>query len=146
MTLRDYFAGQAGLNNLETLFRKWLHLGPNEQPHYANGMRPFSTGDLKHYVALLEQIRTTPAPSQPITVEMVNRARIAWRDIVEASEGTVDMSVLMRAALDAAFVAPSQPTEITDEYNMANWDVEFGDGAGVIAIDPTTLGRKFNDC
>jgi hypothetical protein len=81
---------------------------------------------------------SNPAPSQPITVEMVNRARIAWRDIVEASEGTVDMSVLMRAALVAAFVAPIQPTETTDEYNMANWDVEFGDGAGVLAIDPTT--------
>lgn len=33
--------------------QRWLDKGPNEQPHYANGVRPFSTGDLKHFVATL---------------------------------------------------------------------------------------------
>jgi hypothetical protein len=42
---------------LETLgaeFKRWLDIGPNRQPHYKNGMRPFSTGDLKYYLESLQ--------------------------------------------------------------------------------------------
>lgn len=38
---------------LLTEFSRWLEIGPDKQPHYGNGMRAFSTGDLKHFVDCL---------------------------------------------------------------------------------------------
>jgi hypothetical protein len=121
----------------------------------------------KVFVNGVEYARTTPAPSQPaigygleelqdrcdgLIIDLDNLVRaIAARKL-----GHYDIPSLYKyterhfptawqfsggneegnAHVGAS--AQSQPTEITDEYNMANWDVEFGDGAGVLAIDPTT--------
>lgn len=45
------------LNALENEFSRWLEMGPDAQPHYQSGMRPFSTGDLKHFVVNLSNAR-----------------------------------------------------------------------------------------
>jgi len=42
-----------GLRILRDEFQRWLDRGPNAQPHYHDGVRPFSTGDLKFFVAAL---------------------------------------------------------------------------------------------
>lgn len=35
------------LASLDKTFDQWLRAGPNAQPHYADGMRPWGTGDLR---------------------------------------------------------------------------------------------------
>lgn len=45
------------ITELAALFEAWIERGPDSQPHYANGMRPFSTGDLKHHANALRQAR-----------------------------------------------------------------------------------------
>lgn len=57
-------ATPAGVEEMRTLtllqaeFMRWLEIGPNEQPRYPNtNFRPFSTGDLKAFVAALASLR-----------------------------------------------------------------------------------------
>lgn len=45
-------------------FERWLEMGPNAQPHYPGGNRPWSTGDLKW---MIEQLSALPTPSEGLT-------------------------------------------------------------------------------
>jgi hypothetical protein len=42
------------LDHLAANFRKWLEDGPNAQPRYPNGIRPWSTGDLRALIEALD--------------------------------------------------------------------------------------------
>lgn len=41
-------------------FERWLEIGPNAQPHYPGGNRPWSTGDLKWMIEQLSALSHTP--------------------------------------------------------------------------------------
>ena len=57
-------------------FERWLEMGPNAQPHYPGGNRPWSTGDLKW---MIEQLSALPTPSEGLT----ERYRAALRALLE---------------------------------------------------------------
>lgn len=52
------------LEQLRHEFQRWLNLGPDSQPRFKSGMRAFSTGDLKAFVAALEALTTRSKPGE----------------------------------------------------------------------------------
>jgi len=72
------------LELIQGTFSRWIDEGPDSQPAYKSGIRPFSTGDLKHMVRLFGAAsaalrRTAPPPSE--VEKLLREARdalIAW--------------------------------------------------------------------
>lgn len=42
------------LRILAAEFARWLEIGPNEQPHYPGGLRPFGTGEVGELVRIIK--------------------------------------------------------------------------------------------
>lgn len=57
------------LTLLANTFDRWLIDGPNAQPHYSDGMRPWGTGDLRWLSYSLKQAIATPAPDKALIPE-----------------------------------------------------------------------------
>jgi hypothetical protein len=61
----------AGLRNLKEQFEQIAAKHPNDQPRYENGVRPFGTGDLRHFIETLDGALSALPSEQPEPV--------AWR-------------------------------------------------------------------
>jgi hypothetical protein len=72
------------LTNLAVEFQRWLDMGPDPQPHWPNGICPFSTGDLKALVADLKSAAAalTQAPA-PVDMGVLQEA---LEDFCQAAE------------------------------------------------------------
>lgn len=113
------------LQRLADKFRAWINIGPNAQPHFADGMRPFSTGDLKHYAQMLEAaaklLSTIPAAMPDEGVERIRasieKERRKWfcsgDDCSDYDCGRDEGIELALRALDAA-LKPHPPVTETE--------------------------------
>lgn len=74
------------LRGIRSNFERIADLPPNDQPHYANGVRPWGTGDLRHAIETLTAAETAltatpPAPNDDLRAAHqaeVFAAAVAW--------------------------------------------------------------------
>jgi len=91
-------------------FKRWLEMGPEQQPHFPDGIRPWSTGDLKWIVEHLSQpLYTAPQPEAPAEVQQPVAA--AWEGELTAEE---------QAMIDAAWERHKAAAPVTGETAMTD--------------------------
>lgn len=105
------------LKSLAAEFQRWLDNGPNEQPHYSDGMRPFSTGDLKAFVAAL-------AASPPmIEVREAATALLDDLDLVYPETASYRPSYYFRMKLrEALSASPPKIEQDAVDRDLALWN------------------------
>lgn len=92
----DVVEAMGGVMELLAHLVSWSKKKPDDQPHFPNGMRPFSTGDLAHYIKSLTILANLPKPT-----------------VIEQATSPAPDAVL-RAAIDLR----------DDLLNRAEWDGE----------------------
>jgi len=98
-TPTDAGEGVAALTALDKKFDQWLHLGPQAQPCYADGIRPWSTGDLKWLSAGVKFALGVVAHPTPTDTSLVGELVEALEDIAEHAQVRIQDGTDLGAAV-----------------------------------------------
>lgn len=92
-----------GLQNLKHQLERIAAEAPDDQPRYKNGVRPFGTGDLRHFIQVLSDATATPVqPDSGGVVEALREARKWIAGQPDRSTSVYETSFSMLEAIDAA--------------------------------------------
>lgn len=94
------------INGVAAHFSKLAGMNANNHPHWPSGLRPFSTGDVKHLAEALPQAATA-LTTQAARIAVLEGALTKCADIVDRhlyrqSEKVEDVKLIARAALETS--------------------------------------------
>lgn len=133
------------LSTLAVEFGRWIAAGPNMQPHYKSGMRPFSTGDLKHMVRSLDNARHRLA-ALSARPQMADGAGEATRAEIDAADAYWRERATHEGELMFALPGTFFWCELIQAVHNASPASPPGDGAGLDERARALLSEMMPPC